>query len=115
MAYLPPVAAAAPDTDSVRDRTIEPLRGNQLADILSGRNDLIERVKHYQGYGTPDGIHLSADGLSGKRRGTFSHYGRHPATLTHQAQEAHIVAVTSEPVILADPLAENPSSEVEST
>ena len=76
-----------PPTITVTGQTIEPLRGNQLDDVLSGRDDLIERVKHYQGYGTPDGIHLSADGLSGKRRGTFSHYVWQPATLTHQAQK----------------------------
>lgn len=63
-----------------------------------------------QGYGRPNGVHLSDDGLSGKLRETFDRSGWQPATLTHQAQDAGIVAVTSQPVILADQLAENPSS-----
>ena len=42
-------------------------------------------------------------------------YGWKPATLTHRAQDASIVAVTAQPVILADQLAENPSREVDST
>ncbi len=101
---------------TVSGQTIASLRPDQLDDVLSGRDDLIQRVKHYQGYGSPDGVHLSDDdGLSGKLAGTFSHYGWQPATLTHTAQSAQIVAVTAEPVILADQLAANPSTEVAST
>ena len=48
-------------------------------------------------------------------RSIFSHYGWQPAALTHQDQEAHIVAVIAEPVLLADHLAENLSSEAAST
>ncbi len=100
---------------TVSGQTLAPLRPDQLDDVLQGRDDLIQRVEHYQGYGRPDGVHLSDDGLSGKLRGTFSHYGWQPATLTHTAQAAQIVAVTAVPVILADQLAENPSTEVAST
>ena len=101
---------------TVSGQTIAPLRPEQLDDVLQGRADLMQRVEHYQGYGRPDGVHLSDDdGLSGKLRGTFSHYGWKPATLTHTAQAAQIVAVTAVPVILADQLAENPSTEVAST
>ena len=97
---------------AVSGRTIETLRADQLDDLLSGREDLIQRVMQNQGYGRPDGVYLSdADGLTGNLGGTFARYGWQPATLIHQAQNAGIVAVTSEPVILADQLAENPSSE----
>ena len=101
---------------TVSGQTIESLRGDQLGDVLAGRDDLIERVERYQGHGHPDGVHLSDDDdLSGKLKGTFSHYGWQPATLTHQAQAARVIAVTAQPVILADQLAENPSSEADST
>ena len=97
---------------AVSGRTIEILRADQLDDLLSGREDLIQRVMRNQGYGRPGGVHLSdTDGLPGNPGGAFARYGWQPATLTHQAQDAGIVAVTSQPVLLADQLAENPSSE----
>ena len=64
-------------------------------------------MERYQGFGRPDGLHLSDDdGRPGKLAGTFSRYGWPPATLTHRAQDAQILAVTAAPVILADPRAE---------
>lgn len=96
---------------AVTGQTIEPLRGDQLGDLLCGRDDLVARVKRHQGHGSPDGVHLSDDdGLPHRLRGTFAKYGWQPATLTHRAQDAGIVAVTAQPVILADQLAENASS-----
>ena len=43
---------------TVTGQTLAPLRGDQLNDVLQGRDDLIQRVKHYQGYGSPTGVHL---------------------------------------------------------
>ena len=84
--------------------------------MLQGRADLLQRVARYQGYGRPDGVHLSdEDGLPGQLAGTCSRYGWTPATLTHKTQAARVLAVTAEPVILADPRAENPFTEVAST
>ena len=101
---------------TVTGQTTAPLRPDQLHDVLQGREDLVQRVERYQGYGRTDGVHLSDDdGLPGKLAGTFSRYGWRPATLTHKAQDAQVVAVTAVPVILADQLAENPSTEVDST
>ena len=57
-----------------------PLRPHHWHDVRRGREDLLQRVMPYQGYGRPDGVHLSAAaGLPGQLAGTCSWT---PATLT---------------------------------
>lgn len=58
------LTVGAPPQMAVSGQTIETLRADRLADGLSGRKDLIQRVMRHQGYGLPIGEHLSdADGL----------------------------------------------------
>lgn len=57
-----------PPQIAVSGQIIEMLR----ADQLPGREDLIQRVIQHQGFGRPDGVHLSdADGLPGNPEGAF--------------------------------------------
>ena len=74
---------------TVTGQTPAPLRPDPWHDVLRGREDLLHRLARYQGYGRPDGVHVSDDdGLPGKLAGPFSRYGWPPATLTHKAQAA---------------------------
>lgn len=104
------LSLADPPAIYVEGKTIEPLHRDQLGDVLHGAGDLKKRVEGLHSCGRVDGVHLSDDDqLSGKLHGTFAKYGWQPARLTHEARAARIVAVTAEPVIVADQLCENPS------
>ena len=96
----------------VKGTVIDTLRGDQLNEMLSGRPDLIDRVKKHHGWGNPDGVHLSDDdGLTGHLAGSFVRYGWKPATLVHRAKGARIIAATAEPQIVLSVPAVNSSDQ----
>ena len=95
----------------VDGQVIETLRRDQLSDLLRGEGDLRERVQALHGGRGVDGFHLSDnDQMPGNLAGTFAKYRWQPATVSHRAQEARILSVTSHPVIVGDAEAENPST-----
>ena len=95
----------------VEGQVIQTLRRDQLSDLLHGEGDLRKRVQALHGGRGVDGFHLSDDDqMPHNLRGTFAKYRWQPATVTHRAQGARILEVTSDPVIVGDAEAENPSS-----
>ena len=97
-------------TIKVEGQTIQPLRRDHLSDMLRGEGDPRERVEKLHGGRRVDGVHLSDDDqMPGKLRGTFAKYRWQPATLTHKAQHARILKVTSNPVIVGRAPARNHS------
>ena len=97
-------------TIKVEGQTIQPLRRDQLSDLLHGEDDLRRRVERLHGGRHVDGVHLSDDDqLPSKLRGTFAKYRWQPATLTNRAQSARILKVTSNPVIVGRAPARNHS------
>ena len=66
----------APPRITVSGQTPAPMHPHPWHDVQQGREDLLQRVMHYQGCGRPAGVHLSAaDGLPGQLAGTCSRNG----------------------------------------